>query len=65
MSVRRRSKYNRDKFKKKATEEVDVSNLVVFLVVSTQLTPKQDNVHFRVNVNKFDVYIRNSVGIIL
>lgn len=65
MSVPRRSNCNHDRFKKKAAEEVDVSILVFFLVVPSQLTPKQDSVHFRVNVNKFDVYIRNSVGIVL
>jgi len=65
VSARRGSNYNRDKFKKKTAEQVDVSILVFLLVVSSQLTLKQDNVHFRVNVNRFDVYIRNSVSIIL
>ena len=65
MSLRRRPNYHHDKFKKKAAEEVDVSILAPPPVVSSHLTPKQDNVHFRVNVDKFDVYIRNSVGVIL
>ena len=38
--MRRRSNCNRDKFKKKAAEEVDVSILVFFLVVPSHLTPK-------------------------
>lgn len=56
--------FNHDKFKKKAAEEeVDVSTLLCALIHrSRHLTSGKDDVHFRVNFNRLDVFIRNSVG---
>lgn len=58
------SNFNHDKSKKKATEEeVDVSILLSDLVYrSCHLMLEQVEIYFRVNFNRFDVLIRNSVG---
>lgn len=61
------SNLNHDKFKKKAVEEeVDVSTLLCVLALRPHhLTLGQDEVYFRVNFNRFDVFIRNNVRNIL
>jgi hypothetical protein len=61
------SNFNHDKLKKKAVEgEVDVSTLLRVLIHwSDHLTPGQDEAHFRVNFNRLDVFVRNSVGAVL